>query len=85
MTYKNELAYSILNQSSASDGHTLIIPKRHVSDYFDLYQPELNAVTKYCTTKNDSLLNRMKQLQVSMLGSIREGMQVSSSRTLTFT
>ena len=24
--------------------HTLIIPKRHVADFFDLYQPEINAV-----------------------------------------
>jgi diadenosine tetraphosphate (Ap4A) HIT family hydrolase len=24
--------------------HTLVIPKRHVADYFDLYQPELNAI-----------------------------------------
>ena len=23
---------------------TLIIPKRHVADYFDLYHPELNAI-----------------------------------------
>ena len=25
-------------------GHTLVIPKRHVADYFDLYQPERNAI-----------------------------------------
>jgi ATP adenylyltransferase len=24
--------------------HTLIIPKRHIADYFELYQPELNAI-----------------------------------------
>ncbi|WP_407670272.1 HIT family protein [Paramagnetospirillum marisnigri] len=27
-----------------TDGHTLIIPRRHVADYFDLHQPERNAV-----------------------------------------
>jgi len=26
--------------------HTLIIPKRHVSDYFGLFQPEINATNK---------------------------------------
>jgi ATP adenylyltransferase len=26
------------------DKHTLIIPKRHVAEFFDLYQPEINAV-----------------------------------------
>jgi diadenosine tetraphosphate (Ap4A) HIT family hydrolase len=24
--------------------HTLVIPKRHVADYFDLHQPERNAM-----------------------------------------
>ena len=33
--------------------HTLIIPKRHVSDYFDLHQPERNAI--------DQLLHDRKQ------------------------
>jgi ATP adenylyltransferase len=25
--------------------HTLVIPKRHVADFFDLFQPERNAVS----------------------------------------
>ena len=33
--------------------NTLIIPKRHVSDYFDLHQPERNAI--------DQLLRDRKQ------------------------
>jgi ATP adenylyltransferase len=27
-------------------GHRLVIPKRHAADYFDLGQPELNAVNQ---------------------------------------
>ena len=41
---ENELSYVTLDPSPISTGHTLVMPKRHVADYFDLYQPELNAI-----------------------------------------
>lgn len=41
---ENELAYAIRDGFPVTQHHTLIIPKRHVPDYFDLHQPELNAV-----------------------------------------
>ncbi len=41
---ENELAYAIRDGFPVTHHHTLIIPKRHVPDYFDLHQPELNAV-----------------------------------------
>ncbi len=40
----NTLALAIRDLHPVTEGHTLIIPKRHVADYFDLYQPERNAV-----------------------------------------
>ena len=40
------LCYSIYDSSPVASGHVLIIPKRHISDYFDLYQPELNAIQR---------------------------------------
>jgi len=43
---ENELAVAILDGYPVTEGHTLIIPKRHVSSYFDLHQPELNAVQR---------------------------------------
>jgi len=42
----NELAVAIKDKHPVTSQHTLIIPKRHVSDYFDLYQPERNAIDK---------------------------------------
>ena len=42
----NELAVAIKDKHPVSSLHTLIIPKRHVSDYFDLDQPERNAIDK---------------------------------------
>jgi diadenosine tetraphosphate (Ap4A) HIT family hydrolase len=41
---KNELCYAIRDGFPVAPLHTLIIPKRHVADYFNLYQPELNAI-----------------------------------------
>jgi diadenosine tetraphosphate (Ap4A) HIT family hydrolase len=41
---ENELCYAIRDGFPVTDLHALIIPKRHVSDLFDLHQPELNAI-----------------------------------------
>ena len=40
----NILSYAIHDQFPVTKFHSLIIPKRHVSDYFDLYQPEINSI-----------------------------------------
>ncbi len=40
---ENELSYAIRDGFPVADLHTLIIPKRHVIDYFGLAQPEVNA------------------------------------------
>ena len=42
----DELSYSVSAPSPISKGHTLFVPKRHIEDYFDLYQPELNAIQR---------------------------------------
>jgi ATP adenylyltransferase len=41
---ENELCVAIHDGFPVTPLHTLIIPKRHVADYFNLYQPELNAI-----------------------------------------
>ena len=41
---ENELAYAIRDGFPVTNLHTLVIPKRHVADYFDLFQPVLNAI-----------------------------------------
>ena len=40
---ENELAYAIRDGFPVTDLHTLVIPKRHVKDYFGLRVPEINA------------------------------------------
>ncbi len=38
---ETELSISILDRYPVSEGHTLVIPKRHVKSYFDLTQDEV--------------------------------------------
>ena len=41
---ENELCFAIRDAFPVTEHHTLVIPKRHVSYYFDLHQPERNAI-----------------------------------------
>lgn len=38
-----ELAYAVLDAYPVTPWHTLIIPKRHVDDYFGLTEEEVSA------------------------------------------
>ena len=41
---ENDLCFAIYDDFPVSKGHTLIIPKRHVADYFDLTEDEVMAM-----------------------------------------
>jgi diadenosine tetraphosphate (Ap4A) HIT family hydrolase len=43
---ENELCFAVRDGHPVAPLHTLIIPKRHVADYFGLYQPERNAAER---------------------------------------
>ena len=43
---EDELCYVIRDGFPVTDLHTLVIPKRHVETYFDLYQSELNSCNR---------------------------------------
>jgi len=51
---KNELCFAIKDAFPVTEHHTLVIPKRHVADYFDLHQPERNAI--------EAMLHEQRQL-----------------------
>jgi ATP adenylyltransferase len=40
---ENELCFGIKDGYSVTDLHILVLPKRHVSDFFELYEPERHA------------------------------------------
>ncbi|WP_207479599.1 HIT domain-containing protein [Arenibaculum pallidiluteum] len=41
---ENELATAIRDGFPVTEGHTLVMPRRHVADYFDLHVPERNGI-----------------------------------------
>jgi diadenosine tetraphosphate (Ap4A) HIT family hydrolase len=41
---ENELCVAIRDAHPVTRYHTLVLPKRHVANFFELYQPEVNAV-----------------------------------------
>jgi diadenosine tetraphosphate (Ap4A) HIT family hydrolase/5-methylcytosine-specific restriction endonuclease McrA len=43
---ENSLAYVIRDGFPVTEFHSLVIPKRHVKDYFDLTQAEINAINQ---------------------------------------
>ncbi|MEH6585033.1 MAG: HIT domain-containing protein [Halioglobus sp.] len=52
---ENSLAYAIRDGFPVTKGHTLVIPKRHVADYFGLTQAEVNAVNQLLTEQKELL------------------------------
>lgn len=51
---ENDLAFAIFDGFPVNPGHVLVIPKRHVANYFDLTQEEVLAI--------NSLLSEMKSV-----------------------
>ena len=41
---ENDLAYAALEKNSLSPGHTIVVPKRHVADFFDMTPEEQGAL-----------------------------------------
>ncbi len=44
VVYENDLIFAIQDEYPVSKGHVLIIPKRHVADYFELTNEEKKAI-----------------------------------------
>lgn len=42
--YENDLTFAIYDGFPVNEGHTLVIPKRHVSSYFELTSEEKSAI-----------------------------------------
>ena len=52
---ETELCFAIRDRFPVSDGHTLIIPKRHVSNYFDLTDDEVMAMQAMMKAQKEQL------------------------------
>lgn len=52
---ENDLAYSIRDNFAVTQYHSLIIPKRHCKDYFELVQAEINALNQLMFSEKNKL------------------------------
>jgi len=60
---ENELALAFYDGYAVTKYHILVIPKRHVSDYFELHTPEVNAVNQL--VKEQKLLLQAKDKTIT--------------------
>ena len=65
---QNELAFAIRDGFPVTEGHSLIIPKRHVADYFELFQPELNAIQSLLQQAKSALVAEGPDIQGFNMG-----------------
>jgi diadenosine tetraphosphate (Ap4A) HIT family hydrolase len=65
---ENNLAYGIHDKYPVTQSHSLIIPKRHSNDYFDLYQPEINAINSLISDVRETILTQDKSVQAFNIG-----------------
>jgi diadenosine tetraphosphate (Ap4A) HIT family hydrolase/5-methylcytosine-specific restriction endonuclease McrA len=54
---ENSLCIVTRDLYPVSDGHTLIMPRRHVGSYFELRQPEINSITALLKIQRKALLD----------------------------
>ena len=66
--HENELAYASYDSYPVSDYHCLIIPKRHIKDYFNLSKDELIACDELIKIVKDEILFKDKSVQGFNLG-----------------
>ena len=56
--YENDLAYASFDSYPVTKHHCLIIPKRHIKDYFDLSNEELIACDQLVKIVKDEILDK---------------------------
>ena len=65
---ENELAYASYDSYPVSDFHCLIIPKRHVKDYFEMSNEELLACNDLITKIKNEILAKDKTVKAFNIG-----------------
>ena len=66
--HENKLAYASYDSFPVSDFHCLIIPKRHIKDYFDLSKEELIACYELIKIVKDEIIFKDKSVKGFNLG-----------------
>ena len=66
--HENDLAYASYDSYPVSEYHCLIIPKRHIKDYFDLSNEELIACNKLIKIIKKEITNKDSSVKGFNLG-----------------
>ena len=65
---ENTLAYAIRDGYEVTAGHTLLMPKRHVADYFGLIPAEVNAINQLMAEQKAALQWEDKSIEAFNIG-----------------
>ena len=68
ITHENNLAYASYDTYPVSEQHCLIIPKRHVADYFELSNEELIACNDLIKIVKQEVLHKDKNVKAFNIG-----------------
>ena len=66
---ENDLAYASYDSFPVSEGHCLIIPKRHVKDYFDLSNDEIIACNDLIKEIKNEIIEKDNSVKGFNIGS----------------
>ena len=68
VAHENDLAYASYDSYPVSKDHCLIIPKRHIQDYFDLSQNELIACDELIKILKNKIINKDQSVKGFNIG-----------------
>ena len=68
INHENNLAYASYDTYPVSDCHCLIIPKRHVGDYFELTNEELIACNDLVKIVKEEIINKDNSVKAFNIG-----------------
>ena len=66
--YENDLAYASYDSYPVTEYHCLIIPKRHIKDYFNLTNEELLACNDLIKLVKDQIINKDQSVKGFNIG-----------------
>jgi diadenosine tetraphosphate (Ap4A) HIT family hydrolase len=69
---ENELAYVRFDNSGLSTGHALIVPRRHIPDFFDMTREERAAVDELLQAAHKEILARFSPNGFNILVNVGE-------------
>ncbi len=68
ISHENKLAYASFDTYPVSDYHCLIIPKRHIKDYFELTDDELIACNDLVKIVKKEIINKDNNVKAFNIG-----------------